>query len=139
MSVKSIFTNWTQIASALLLAGSLAWAIKLSVIIATNGRIIDTGAAAMLMTVGLPLLVIGSTSIGHRIAANKTTLLRILAILLSPLVLFGACFLLTTSLAPLVTNSSVPYAAQELPIAVVVLVCLPTGYGLFKSTRASIA
>ncbi|RYZ46377.1 MAG: hypothetical protein EOO14_24675, partial [Chitinophagaceae bacterium] len=131
MSIKSILSNWTQTASALLLSGALAWTIKLSVIIATKGRVIDTGAAAILMTVGMPLLVIGSTSIGHRITANKATFLRVLAILLSPIVLFGTCFLVTTSLAPLVSDSSISYAAEELPIAVVVLVCFPIGYRLF--------
>ena len=132
MQPKPLFANWTQIASALLMVGALAWAIKLSVIISTNGRIIDTGAAALLMKTGIPLLLIGSTGIGSSFNTKRNTLIRTLAILLSPVLLFGACFLITTLLNPLVQNSTVWYAAQELPIAVVILVCFPVGLFLYK-------
>jgi hypothetical protein len=35
--------KWPLIASALLVAGGLAWIIKIAVIVATNGRIITPG------------------------------------------------------------------------------------------------
>lgn len=139
MQAKSIFANWTQFASALLMGGALAWAIKLSVIISTNGRIIDTGAAALLMKVGIPLLLIGSTCVGHSLTARQNIFLRGLAMLLSPVLLFGVCFLVTTSLGPLVKDSGVWYAAQELPIAVVVLVSFPVGFLLYKRFRPVVA
>ncbi|MBB1286798.1 hypothetical protein HRH25_20625 [Flavisolibacter sp. BT320] len=139
MQPKTLFANWTQIASTLLMAGALAWAIKLTVIISTNGRIIDTGAAALLMKIGIPLLLIGSTCLGSSLANRQNAFLRILAIVLSPVLLFGTCFLITTSLNPLVQNSGVWYAAQELPIAVVVMVCFPVGLFLYKRFRPAIA
>ncbi|HEV7333497.1 MAG TPA: hypothetical protein VGN63_20855 [Flavisolibacter sp.] len=139
MQPKTIFANWTQFASTLLMGGALAWALKLSVIISTNGRIIDTGAAALLMKVGIPLLLIGSTCLGSSFTTNQNAFIRILAILLSPVLLFGACFLITTSLNPLVQDSSVWYAAQELPIAVVVLVCFPLGLFLYKRFQPVLA
>lgn len=139
MQSKTIFSNWTLFASALLMGGAIAWAIKLSVIISTNGRIIDTGAAALLMKVGIPLLLIGSTCVGHSITASRNIFLRCLAILFSPVLLFGVCFLITMSLSPLVENSGVWYAAQELPIAVVVLVSFPVGFFLNKRFRPVVA
>ena len=139
MELKRIFASWTQTASVLLIGGSLAWAIKLAVIISTNGRIIDTGAAALLMKIGILLLLIGSTSLGSSITANRSPFLRAISFLLSPVLIFGTCFLLTTALSPLVKDSSVWYAAQELPIAVVVVVCLPLGLFLYKRFRPALA
>lgn len=94
MQTKQLFSNWTQTASIILLGGALAWSIKLTIIVATNGRIIDTGAAALFMRVGLLLLLIGSTAIGSRLTVNRATLLRILAFLLSPVILFGLFYCL---------------------------------------------
>jgi hypothetical protein len=139
MELKRIFANWTAIASVILIGGSLAWAIKLTVIISTNGRIIDTGAAALLMKIGILLLLIGSTSLGSGISTNRSLFLRVVSFLLSPVFLFGTCFLLTTALNPLVKDSSVWYAAQELPIAVVVVVCLPLGVFLYNRFRPALA
>jgi hypothetical protein len=135
MQTSSLFSNWTKIAGLLLMGGALAWLIKLYVIVSSNGRIIDTGASAVSMNIGLVLLFIGSTGIGNRISINQKLLLRILAILVSPVVIFGS-FLLFAALAnALVTNSRVWYAQQEAPIAFAVVFYLAIGYLLFKSRK----
>lgn len=138
MERRNVFSNWTQTAALFLIGGALSWTMKLLVIIATNGRIIDTGAAALLMKTGMLLLLVGSTSFGSGITANRNRFLRAGAILLSPLVVFGTCFLLTTALNPLVEGSGVWYAAQELPIAVVVLVCFPLGLLLLRRYQPAV-
>jgi hypothetical protein len=43
--IKLLLSQWIQIAGVILIIGALAWTIKLIIIISTNGRIIDTGAA----------------------------------------------------------------------------------------------
>lgn len=135
MKLKSIFSNWTQIAGLLLIGGSLAWAIKLGVIIVTNGRIIDTGAAALLMKTGIILLIIGSTGIGNFLSLHRALLLRTMAILLSPLVAFGSVFLIGLIICPLFENSSIWYVQQEAPIAIAVVVYLLVGYLLYRSYK----
>jgi hypothetical protein len=134
--MKQVFSNWTKLAASLLIGGALAWAIKLGVIVSTNGRIIDTGAAALFMKIGLLLIVVGSTGIGTRFGANLHVAIRIFLVLLSPVFLFALCFLVNTLTSPLVQNSSLWYAQQEAPIAVAVVVALTTGYFLNRSSKS---
>lgn len=135
MQTKQLFTNWTQTASFILIGGALAWTIKLAIIVSTNGRIIDTGAAALFMRIGLLLLLIGSTAIGGRLSINRTVLLRILAFLLSPVLLFGLFLLFGFFINPLLANSSIWYAQQEAPIAVAVVISAITGYLILKTFK----
>ncbi len=138
MQLKSIFSKWTQVAGLLLMGGAIAWAIKLCVIIATNGRIINTGAAAFLMTAGLIMLFLGSTGIGNWLSGNRNLLLRTVAILLSPAVVFGSFILFPMITGPLFNNSNVWYAQQESPIALAVVFYLAIGYLLYKRQRTVI-
>ncbi len=136
MSLKLLFSKWTQIAGVLLMGGALAWTIKLGVIISTNGRIIDTGAAAMLMKIGLVMLLVGSTGIGSGLRMKSKPALRIITILLAPVVVIGLLFLLGAIIIPLLKDSSVWYAQQEAPIAIAVVVYMTIGYLLYKSRKA---
>lgn len=135
MQLKAIFSNWTQVAGLLLIGGALAWTIKLGVIISTNGRIIDTGAAALFMKIGLLLLVVGSTGIGNRLSRHRAVWLRTIAILLSPVVVFVLLLPVGMFLSSLVKNSSVWYAEQEAPIALAVVVYMAIGYFLHRSYK----
>ena len=135
MQLKSLFSRWTQVAGLLLMGGALAWAIKLAVIISTNGRIIDTGAAALFMKIGLLLFAIGSTGIGNRISLNRNIFLRTIAILLSPVVVFGSFLLFGMISGPLAKNIEVWYAQQEAGIAVAAVAYIAIGYLLYKSWR----
>jgi hypothetical protein len=139
MQLKLFFYNWTRVASLLLIGGALAWTLKLGVIISTNGRIIDTGAAALLMKIGLLLLIIGSTGIGNRLSHNKALLLRILAILLSPVLIFSLLLLIGMVAVPLFKNTGVWYAQQEAPILIAVIVNFIAGYLLYKKHKPMVS
>jgi len=132
MQPKLLLANWTKVAAILLMGGALAWIIKLGVIYATNGAVIDTGAAALLMKVGILLLAVGSTGIGHRLSANKALWLRIVAMVLSPVLLFGLFLLAGYFASPLFANINLWYAAQEAPIAIAVVVSLWVGITLYR-------
>ena len=64
---------------------------KLAVIVATDGRVTHTGAAAAFLDIGLVLLMVGSTGVGLRLAMNQETSMRVVVAVVSPLV-FGALF-----------------------------------------------
>jgi hypothetical protein len=138
MQLKSLFSKWTQVAGLLLMGGALTWTAKLCVIISTNGQVINTGAAAILMTTGLVLLAIGSTGVGTRLTVNRALLLRAIAIILSPVVVFGLFFLFGMIIVPLFKDSSVWYAQQEAPIGVAVVLSFALGYLLYKSYKPAI-
>ena len=135
MQLKSFFSQWTKVAALLLIGGAVAWIIKLGVIVSTNGAVIDTGAAALFMKIGLVLLLIGSTGIGNRLSKNRQPFLRIIAIVLSPVILIGLIFLFGFIMGPLFKNTSIWYAEQEAPILIAVMVSLVVGSLLLKSYK----
>ena len=138
MQPKLFFANWTQLAAVLLISGAIAWIIKLSVIVSTNGQVIDTGAAALFMKIGIILLAVGSTAIGSRLSANKATWLRVVAIVLSPVLLFAAFFAVGFIATPLFKNISLWYAQQEAPIAIAVVVSLLIGIALYRNYQPAV-
>jgi hypothetical protein len=62
---------WIAIAGTALIFGGVASLLKLWVIVATDGRVVATGAAGIFFDLGLYLLLVGSTGVGLRLA--KTT------------------------------------------------------------------
>ncbi|AMM52372.1 hypothetical protein TH61_15885 [Rufibacter sp. DG15C] len=142
MQLKSLSTQWTKVAAVLLMAGALAWTIKLAVIISTNGRIIDTGAAALLMKLGILLLALGSTGIGFRLSEHRPVWVRVLSMLLSPLLAFGLFLLFAKVVTPLVVDpflqdSNIWYAQQEAPIGLAVIFFLTLGIILLKNYKTA--
>jgi hypothetical protein len=79
---------WTAVAGVALVLGGAAWLSKLTVIVATGGRVAYTGAAGAFFTIGLALMLPGSTGIGLRLARNSEIGLRISAAALSPVAFF---------------------------------------------------
>ncbi|MBC5775835.1 hypothetical protein H8S95_17300 [Pontibacter sp. KCTC 32443] len=135
MQLKLLFSRWVQVAGLLLIGGAVAWAIKLAVIISTNGQVITTGAAALLMKIGIVLLLVGSTGIGYYLTINRGALLRVIAIILSPALVFGSFLLFSMVTNPLFKNSSIWYAEQEAPIAMAVILYLVIGFLLYRSGK----
>ena len=133
-----VFSNWTQLAALILIGGAIAWIIKLSVIFSTNGQVIDTGAAALFMKLGIILLAVGPTAIGSRLSANKATWLRVVAIVLSPVLLFATFLAVGFAATPLFKNISLWYAQQEAPIAIAVVVSLFIGIALYRNYQPAV-
>ncbi|PTX22205.1 hypothetical protein C8N40_10127 [Pontibacter mucosus] len=136
MQLKLLFSRWAQVAGLFLMGGTLAWAIKLAVIVSTNGRIITSGAAAFFMATGIVLLIIGSTGIGYYLSRNRSVLVRVIAMLLSPALVFGSFILIGMVTNPLLQNSSIWYAQQEAPIGVAVILYMAVGYFLFRNGKS---
>jgi hypothetical protein len=68
-----------MLASGLLTAGGLSWLVKIGVIVATDGRVIDTGPAAVLMTAGIVLLLLGAAGTGAWLVGRRHPALHVLA------------------------------------------------------------
>jgi hypothetical protein len=80
---------WIAIAGTTLIAGGFAWLLKLWVIVATDGRVVATGAAARFLELGLVLLIVGSTGIGVRAMMGQEPSMRVVLALASPLLFLG--------------------------------------------------
>jgi hypothetical protein len=71
--------------------------LKLWVIVATDGRVVATGAAGASLDLGLVLLMVGSTRVGLRLAINQEPSVRVVLAVVSPLV-FGLSFTLFSAI-----------------------------------------
>jgi hypothetical protein len=87
----SLWKWWIAIAGTTLIAGGVAWMLKLWVIVATDGRVVATGAAGAFFDLGFYSLMVGSTGVGLRLAMNLETSLRVTLAVVSPFV-FGVLF-----------------------------------------------
>ena len=81
---------WFAIAGTAIIAGGVAWLFKLGAIVATDGRVVATGAAATFLELGLGLLMVGSTGVGVRLAMNQEPSMRVVLALASSLAFFLA-------------------------------------------------
>ncbi len=88
----SLWKWWIAIAGTALVVGGVAWLLKLWVIVATDGRVVATGAAGAFFTIGLYSLLVGSTGLGLRLTMKleMENALRVTVALVSP----GALFIL---------------------------------------------
>jgi hypothetical protein len=82
------------IAATALSLGGVAWMLKLWVLVATDGRVVATGAAATFLDLGLVLLIVGSTGIGVRLMMSQEPSMRVVLAVASPLVLLGVGYAL---------------------------------------------
>jgi hypothetical protein len=84
---------WIAITGTTLIAGGIAWLLKLWVIVATEGRVVATGAAATFLELGLVLLIVGSTGIGVRVMMSQEPSMRVVLALATPLVFLGVGYM----------------------------------------------
>ncbi len=85
----SLWKWWIALAGMALIAGGVAWILKLWVIVATDGRVVATGAAGTFFDLGLYSLMVGSTGVGLRLTMKLETSMRVvLAVVGSPLAFF---------------------------------------------------
>ncbi len=88
----SLWKWWIAIAGTALVVGGVAWLLKLWVIVATDGRVVATGAAGAFFDLGFYSLIVGSTGVGLRLTMKLETSLRVILAVVSPFaffVLFG--------------------------------------------------
>ena len=117
--------------------------MKLWVIVATDGRVVATGAAGAFFDIGLYSLLVGSTGLGVRLTRNQEPALRGVAALGSPVVfvlafaLFSAVGYAVLAVGGVLVGTSPPgYLLEEAGIFISAVVWLAIGLALlFGSVR----
>ena len=132
----SLWKWWTAVAGAVLVVGGVAWLLKLSVIVATDGRVVATGAAGAFFDIGFYSLLVGSTGLGLRLTKNEHPVTRIAAAVGSPFV-FVLSFFAFDLVGRAVLGVAVPsYLLGEAGIFISAVVWLAIGLPLlFGSVR----
>lgn len=129
--------RWTRIGSIAAILGGISWLAKMAVIIITDGKVNDEGAAAVFYILGVTLMATGSTAFGIRLAHRRSSLLFVGAVVLSPVVFLVSFFVLDGIAQPLVINHGPAYWEDEVGIVVTALVWLLLGITLLKDTLRS--
>jgi hypothetical protein len=114
--------KWPILASGLLLAGGLSWLVKIGVIVATDGRIITTGPAALLMSAGLVLLGLGAAGLGAWLARRAHVALRVVAAVAGVAVLIACSVALGWGGSALFRGRGPAYFAEEAGLLAAALV-----------------
>lgn len=73
----SLWKWWIVISGISLVVGGVAWILKLWVIVATDGRVVATGAAGAFFDLGFFSLLVGSTGLGVQLAMKQEPALRV--------------------------------------------------------------
>jgi hypothetical protein len=129
--------RWITIAGTTLVVGGVAWLLKLAVIVATGGRVVDTGAAAVFYLLGFLLLVIGSTGLGLWLTTNRAVPLRIAAVVLSPVAFLASVALLDVIARAAVGGLGPSYVPDEAGVFLAAAVWLVLGAMLVGFARRS--
>jgi hypothetical protein len=141
--MTSLWKWWTAIAGTILIVGGVAWLLKLWVIVATDGRVVTTGAAGAFFDLGFYSLIVGSTGLGVRLTRNQEPTLRGVAAVGSMAAFFLAFSLFSAvgyaalAVGGAVIGVSLPgYLLEEAGIFISAVVWLAIGLALlFGSVR----
>jgi hypothetical protein len=123
--------RWSRIPGTVVAAGGVLWLAKLIVIVSTDGRVIDDGAAAVLYLFGLVVLATGSALIGYWLTEGYGALMRIAAGILG-VAGFVVVFLLFDAIGSFLVGQRGPaYAADEAGIFLTTVLALAIGAWLW--------
>ena len=127
---------WEHWAPVVLLTGAIFWLAKMSVIVATDGRVDSTGAAAVFYLGGVLLMAVGATAVGLWLTRGRATWLRIVAMAVS-FVGFFVSFLVLEGIAKSAFGDAGPsYMSDEVGILVTAIFWLLAGAVLVRARPA---
>ena len=127
---------WEHWAPVVLLTGAIFWLAKMSVIVATDGRVDSTGAAAVFYLGGVLLMAVGATAVGLWLTRGRATWLRIVAMAVS-FVGFFVSFLVLEGIAKSAFGDAGPsYMSDEVGILVTAIFWLLAGAVLVRAGPA---
>ena len=127
-------TRTIRILGAVAAAGGAACLLKFAVIVGTDGRTTDTGAAAVFFVLGAAMMAVGAGTLTLRAARGRGS--TILAAMLAP-VLWAASFAVLDPIAKGAVGDAGPgWLQDESAIALTGLVWLIVGLRALRPSRA---
>lgn len=133
------FSRWPVLASASLFAGGASWVVKVGIIVATDGRIITTGPAALLMSAGIVLLLLGAAGVGAGLVRRGHAVARVGAAIGGVGVLMVGSVALGTAGSSLLRGYGPGYLAEEAGLLAAGLLWTAVGATALRSFRRPLA
>ena len=126
--------KWTRIALTIFVAGGVAFFLKLIAIPTTGGEDFESPVVALFFFAGVFGMFVGSTGLGSRLTQNAAMPVYVLAIVLSPIVIWLVFSLFDDGLKPLGERGPDWYAAEAGITAMAVLMVVVGLWLLRKRT-----
>ena len=123
--------RWTRIAAMILVAGGIAFFLKLLAIPTTGGDDLESGTIAVLFFAGMIGMLVGSTAIGSRLAENAALPLYIAALVLSPIAIWFVFLLLDGALKP-IGEAGPDWYVDEAGITAIAVLMIAAGLWLVR-------
>ena len=123
--------RWTRIAAMILVGGGVAFVLKLIAIPTTGGEDFESGVVAVLFFAGMFGMLVGSTAIGSRLAERASLPLYVVAVLLSPIVIWFVFIALDGGLKPL-AEAGPDWYADEGGITAIAVLMIASGLWLLR-------
>lgn len=124
--------RWIRIGTAFVLAGAATWFAKLGVIIATDGRVVSTGAAAVFYLLGFALLVLGSAALGVWLTRGLPAIVRGAAALVGAVVFFVSMNVVDSGAKAVLGDLGPSYAQDEWGILFSAILWLAVGLAVVR-------
>lgn len=131
--------SWERWAPVVLLVGAVAWFAKMAVIVATDGRVDSTGAAAVFFIGGILLMATGATAVGLRLTRGRAGWVRSIAIVISLLAFFVSFVVLDSVAKPTLGQLGPRYMSDEAGILVTAIFWFLVAGALLHVRIASIS
>ncbi len=127
--------NWLRIATGLVLAGAVAWLVKLGVIVATETMDGNIGTTVFFLA-GFFLLLLGAAALGVWLARKLHGVLRVVAGLIGAIVFFMSMNLIDTGAKSVLGDLGPDYITEEWGILAAAITWLLVGLGAVQRSRA---
>jgi hypothetical protein len=126
--------NWLRIATGLVLAGAVAWLVKLGVIVATETTDGNIGTTVFFLA-GFFLLLLGAAALGVWLARKLHVALRVVAGVIGAIVFFTSMNLLDTGAKSILGDVGPNYITEEWGILAAAITWLLVGLGAVQRSR----
>lgn len=127
-------TRWTRVSAMILVGGGIAFALKLIVIPTTGGDDYESGVVALLFFAGMFGMLVGSTTLGSRFAQQRPLAVYVLAVALSPILIWFVFMLLDEGLKS-IGEAGPDWYVDEAGITAIAVLMI--GLGLWSLHRES--
>ena len=127
-------TRWTRVSAMILVGGGVAFALKLIAIPTTGGDDFESGVVALLFFAGMFGMLVGSTTLGSRFAEDRPLAVYVLALVLSPMLIWFVFILLDGVLKP-IGEAGPDWYVDEAGITAIAVLMI--GVGLWSLRRES--
>ena len=126
--------RWTRISAMILVGGGIAFFLKLLAIPTTGGEDFESGVVALFFFAGMLGMFVGATALGSRLAEHAPIGAYVLALVLSPILVWFLFLALDEGLKP-IGEAGPDWYVAEAGITAIAILMIGAGLWLLRRER----